>query len=292
MSVAALAPDAAALVAGRADLARCLTRHCPLCGTDNRRAAPLAFSRGTWRLKSCGQCQLVYLENALEYEELSVNHTWTKSRLAERKLRDTSWRDVAGRPWRITHKWLRSLLPRQKATRLIDHFVPSGRVLDVGCGNGTMLRRLPRFIPCGIEIDARAAGKARAFVESRGGQLIHADGLSGLKSLADQTIDGILMHSYLEHENQPLEVLKEAARVLAPGGAIVIKVPNFACWNRRLLGRAWPGFRFPDHVNYFTPQTLRAIVAAAGLSVVRCDWTDRMPTSDNVWLVGQASRLS
>ena len=292
MSVATLPATAAALVAGAADQARCLTRDCPLCGADNRRAPALLLSRGTWRLKSCRRCQFVYLENALRYEELSVNYSWSKSRLAEREFRDRSWRDIAGRPWRITHKWFRSLWPRQKATRLIDRYVAAGSVLEVGCGYGQMLRRLPpRLVPCGIEIDAKAAGKAQSFVESRGGQMIHADGLSGLRSIEDQTIGGILMHSYLEHENEPLAVLKESARVLIPGGVIVIKVPNFACWNRRLLGSVWPGFRFPDHVNYFTPESLRAIVVAAGLKVVRCNWSDRMPTSDNVWLVGQAPRL-
>ncbi|MGH9203390.1 MAG: methyltransferase domain-containing protein, partial [Vicinamibacterales bacterium] len=137
----------------------------------------------------------------------------------------------------------------------------------------------------GIEIDARAAAKVRKVVEPRGGFLIHADGLAGLTSIPSQSVAGIVMHSYLEHENRPLDVLRQSARVLIPDGTIVIKVPNFACWSRRLLGRAWPGFRFPDHVNYFTPESLREIVTAAGLSTLRCNWSDRMPTSDNVWLV-------
>lgn len=287
MSTAAITAPST-LIAGQADDARCLERLCPLCGTDNHHSAPLPLSRGTWRLKECGQCQFVYLENALRYEELSVNHAWTKSRLAEREFRrDGSWRDVAGQPLRAAQKRVRSLLPRMKAARLLDRYVPSGRVLEVGCGNGQLLRRLPlRLIPCGIEIDAKAASRARPFVESRGGEMIHADGLSGLQSLGNGTIGGILMHSYLEHENQPLAVLRQAARVLVPGGVVVIKVPNFACWSRRLLGSVWPGFRFPDHVNYFTPASLRQIVTAAGLTVVRCNWLDRMPTSDNVWLVG------
>jgi SAM-dependent methyltransferase len=290
MSTAAVSP-AAALIAGYADEARCLERDCPLCGRDNHSQPPLSLSRGTWRLKECRECRFIYLENALRYEELSVNHAWTKSRLAERDFRrDGSLRDVAGQPLRATQKWFRSLLPRKKAARLIDRFVPAGRVLEVGCGNGQMLKQLPpRLIPCGIEIDARAAGKARRYIEPLGGQMIHADGLGGLESLGEASISGILMHSYLEHENQPLAVLRQAARVLVPGGVVVIKVPNFACFNRRLLGSVWPGFRFPDHVNYFTPASLRAMVTAAGLAVARCHWTDRLPTSDSVWLVASAT---
>ncbi len=287
MSVAAVSPAAAALVAGQADDARCLEREGPSCGQDNHQQRSLPLSRGTWRLKECCRCHFVYLENALRYEELSVNHAWTESRLAEREFRcDGSWRAAAGRPLRAAQKWFRRLLPRLKAARLLDRYVPSGRVLEVGCGNGQMLRRLPaHLIPCGIEIDARAANKACKFVQSRGGEMIHADGLSGLKSLSDACVGGILMHSYLEHENQPLVVLRQAARVLVRGGVVVIKVPNFASLNRRILGSAWPGFRFPDHVNYFTPVSLAAMVRAAGLFVVRSHWLDRMPTSDNMWLV-------
>jgi SAM-dependent methyltransferase len=185
------------------------------------------------------------------------------------------------------------MLPRRKAARLIDRHVASGRVLEVGCGNGQMLKRLPEhLIPCGIEIDARAAGKARKYIEPRGGVMLHADGLHGLESLDSESISGVLMHSYLEHENQPLEVLRQTARVLVAGGVVVIKVPNFASFNRRLLGSMWPGFRFPDHVNYFTPHSLQAVVSAAGLAILRCDWLDRLPTSDSLWLVGQASRVS
>ena len=98
------------------------------------------------------------------------------------------------------------------------------------------------------------------------------------------------MHAYLEHENQPLPVLEQAARVLKPGCSIVIKVPNFACLNRLVLRHRWPGFRFPDHVNYFTPRTLLKMLGSAGLEVARCTWLDRLPTSDNLWLVARKAR--
>jgi len=96
---------------------------------------------------------------------------------------------------------------------------------------------------------------------------------------------GIVMISFLEHDVQPLQVLIAARRVLQPDGVVILKVPNLDCWNRRLQGKGWPGFRFPDHVNYFTPETLSQLVSKADLKIVRFSWRDRLPTSDNMWLV-------
>jgi hypothetical protein len=80
-------------------------------------------------------------------------------------------------------------------------------------------------------------------------------------------------------------VLEETRRVMRPGARIIIKVPNYDSWNRRLRGAKWCGFRFPDHVNYFTPETMTRLVKKAGMRVVRFGMGDRMPTSDNMWLV-------
>ena len=84
---------------------------------------------------------------------------------------------------------------------------------------------------------------------------------------------------------QPLALLEACRAKLVPGGRVIIKVPNFACWNRRVRGRRWCGFRYPDHVNYFTPATLTRLVEAAGLCVRSPGWRDRLPTSDNMWFV-------
>ena len=44
-------------------------------------------------------------------------------------------------------------------------------------------------------------------------------------------------------------------------------MPNFGSVNRRVSGSQWCGFRYPDHVNYFTPQSLRTMAADCGLSL-------------------------
>lgn len=90
------------------------------------------------------------------------------------------------------------------------------------------------------------------------------------------------MRSFLEHELHSRALLAEVARVLAPGGATIVKVPNHGSANRLVMGPRWCGFRSPGHVNYFTPRTLQGMVEQAGLAVVRFGPTDRFPLGDNM----------
>ena len=50
-------------------------------------------------------------------------------------------------------------------------------------------------------------------------------------------------------------------------GSVFIRVPNFASTNRKVRGAQWCGFRYPDHVNYFTPDSLSKMAADCGFSM-------------------------
>jgi hypothetical protein len=76
-------------------------------------------------------------------------------------------------------------------------------------------------------------------------------------------------------------------RILRPGAPLIIKVPNYGCLNRMVSGGKWCGFRYPDHVNYWTPKTLKKIIEDTGLEIVRFNIKDRFPTSDNMWLIAR-----
>ncbi|MEX2642281.1 MAG: methyltransferase domain-containing protein, partial [Acetobacterales bacterium] len=93
-----------------------------------------------------------------------------------------------------------------------------------------------------------------------------------------------ILRSYLEHELNPKDVLLALHRVLAVGGLAFVKVPNFASLNRLVMGRRWTGFRHPDHLNYFTPATLRLMARRCGFQV-NMPWSWRLPTSDNMYAI-------
>lgn len=268
------------LVSGR------LRRACPLCGRDNTDQPAHPLSPPDWRLVACAACQFVYLEDPPSYQGFVSEFAWEKTSRAERARRQDSepilyWFSQRARLFR------RHVLKRNKLHDLVGRFVPSGRLLDVGCGGGTQMGIWfdGRYQPFGVEISQSLADSANALFASHGGQCVHSDAVSGMDAFGDDFFDGIIMKSYLEHEVAPREVCQAASRCLKPGGHLVIKVPNYASLNRLVRGNKWCGFRHPDHVNYFTPHSLAELINDTGLKITQFNWLDHPPTSDNMWLV-------
>ncbi|MFN3669599.1 MAG: class I SAM-dependent methyltransferase [Brevundimonas sp.] len=265
---------------------RAVTRNCPLCGSDNRARPRAPESPEAWPMKACLRCGMVYLERAPDIAELFVNFAWEKQLGVENARRH----DGLSRAEVRARDALRGFrpMPRKNAVALVERHAAPGLVVDVGCGGGQQLAELSAdFIPLGIEISEALAAEAQERLANRGGRVINADALSGLQRLTPNIFCAIIMRSFLEHDINPGPVLDACSRALAPGGVVVIKVPNYACLNRRVTGSRWCGFRFPDHVNYFTPPTLARFVTNAGLQVHEFGPTFRLPTSDNMWMVAR-----
>jgi len=265
-----------------------LHRSCPNCGTDNSDAPVLAYSWQHWVLRSCANCDFVYLENPPDYADLVVAFAWERNH-GDRKKRMKEEYPVShaiSKGWR---KFYRAVVKKpDKLANRINKWIAPGVVIDVGCGNADRLLVLPdHYDTCGIEISEALAREGEERLAERNGRIIQAPALEGLESFPTGGASGVLMRSFLEHEHQPVALLEQAARVLEPGGVTIIKVPNFASINRKVMGKRWCGFRFPGHVNHFTPDSLRNMVEAAGFTVVSFNALDRFFLSDNMWMVAR-----
>ena len=267
---------------GRFGTVAVVRRTCPFCDADDAARIP-GYGEGIWQLARCRRCGFVYLDCAPDYAALAAAMAWEKTTCAEFERR-ARLRPISHRLSRLTRARMR-LLPRKRMPELVARHVPPGNVIDLGCGNGSQFDRLARaYVPYGIDISIEAAALANRRFAARGGAAVNQPTLLGLKSFPAGFFTGAVLRSYLEHELQPRAVLVELHRTLAPGGAALVKVPNYGSLNRRVTGRKWCGFRYPDHLNQFTPASLRAMAQACGYHV-RFGPTDRLPTSDNMYAV-------
>jgi SAM-dependent methyltransferase len=253
-------------------------RDCPNCGRNNTATPTSRYSRPPWRLRNCASCGFVYVDAYPAYEHLAEEMDWDTTWAAEdnnRKKKAVYKLDALTR-WRLK-------FGKPSPVDFIRRHISAGCVLDLGCGDGS--REIAEFFkPYGIEISARSARKADSLFRQHGGYAINAPCTEGLEQFPPEFFDACSARSYLEHEAQPLAVLEGVFRVLKPGGVIAVKVPNYATLNRIIMGRNWCGFRFPDHLNYFTPKSLKSMGEKAGFTV-NFRVLDRLPTDDNMWAV-------
>jgi len=166
----------------------------------------------------------------------------------------------------------------QEVARMLAELVPVGsRVLDVGCGTGSVSRiiadtRDAQII--GIEPNSSRAAAARA----RGLEVHEEPFTPGVLQLLEP-FDVILFADVLEHVADPGSFLQLAQRALLPGARVIASVPNVAHWSVRvdlLRGRfdyQPTGIRDATHLRWFTGQTVRSLFESNGLRVVSLQHT-------------------
>jgi 2-polyprenyl-3-methyl-5-hydroxy-6-metoxy-1,4-benzoquinol methylase len=169
------------------------------------------------------------------------------------RTRDSSWRS-------------RLLMLRGLRQRDTIGWHGEGRLLDFGCGGGAYLDRMHRrgWRVTGLDtsVNAVEAVRKRLGLPALIGTLPHPE-------LRPASFDVITMRHSLEHVHSPLEVLRSARRLLAPGGKLVVAVPNIDSLAFRWFGHAWFGLDLPRHLTHFTPLTLQVMLQRVGFRVGR-----------------------
>jgi SAM-dependent methyltransferase len=147
-------------------------------------------------------------------------------------------------------------------------YLPSarrGRLLDMGCGAGEAVAALGRlgWDATGIDIHPDAIVHGR----QHGLRLHLGDVLSC--PFPDATFDVITLSHVIEHVLDPVALCVEIHRLLRPGGLAVIATPNVDSSLHRKYGSFWLGLDPPRHLQLFRRAPLTALVAGAGLEIVR-----------------------
>jgi len=169
---------------------------------------------------------------------------------------------------RIFSKWFRTA-PRY-LFRAVDkkYHIADRRLCDVGCEYGV---NLPFCAPgsYGLEIDPYAV----RFAESLGLKVYRRD--VARDDLADlPKVEAVWCSAMLEHVDSPHVVLRKLHYLLEPGGIVCVYVPTVSpiSFLRHLprVGKYLGTYSHGDHVNAFTPGTLKFMCERAGFSTIEC----------------------
>lgn len=156
------------------------------------------------------------------------------------------------------NRWLEAVNARRIMRRA--NAMPGERLLEVGVGSGGTLRYIAKR---GVDIEGcDISGPVAKHAQERCGRKVWVCPVVEVPG----EFDTVIANHVLEHQPEPVQFLRELAARVRPGGKLVVAVPNVASLDAR--SKRWISYQ-PYHLVYFTPDTLEATAAAAGLQVVR-----------------------
>ena len=222
---------------------------CPLCGSADHTAL---FEKQGFTFVRCEVCRLVFVNPQVredvvlrEYRTAETNDLWFDVLTSERQL----------------------ALDREKFAEVLDVLEPyrgAGRLLDVGCSIGLFLdlARQRGWDGLGIEFAPRALAYAR---DEYGLEVLDVPlEEAGFES---ESFDAVGLLSVLEHTNEPRRMLADVGRVLRPGGAAYVVVPNVESLACRVLHERARTFDGRNHLVYFSASTLRDCLDRSGFDM-------------------------
>jgi SAM-dependent methyltransferase len=231
--------------------------YCPICGSNQ---LFYSFSHQSYRVMSCSDCAAMFLNPQPSDGELAKIYTesYFLGHESEQGRRNTSEMKCA-----TARQYLAELARYSGA--------PSGRLLEVGCGEGDFLSEAEAagYDVTGVEYSAAAcatAGKRMQRGRVLQGELADAN-------LPESHFDVCVLNDVIEHVRDPLAFLREVRRVLRPGGALFIATPDLNSWSARMMKERWMEWK-PEHLTYFNRDNIQTALLKAGFQdvLVRPGW--------------------
>jgi len=252
------------------------THPCPNCYLCGKRGEllyeglsdKLFGAPGGWNFKHCLDpgCGLLWLDPMPAEEDVSKAYAKYYTHINATQNQHKSGKDGRlTRMLRLVHDLLLRVTAisgerRRLALMYLDG-VPAGRVLDVGCGDGSRLARLRSlgWDVMGQEMDSKAATIAgQAY-----GVRVHLGPLDE-SGFDVGGFDAIVMNHVIEHVHDPVRLLAECVRLVRKGGTLIAVTPNTESCGHKRFGPFWRGLEPPRHIHLFSQRTLRQLAGRVG----------------------------
>ncbi|TCJ19648.1 class I SAM-dependent methyltransferase [Flaviaesturariibacter flavus] len=234
--------------------------HCPVCNSSNIHplltATDHTVSRNQFVIWQCDDCSLRFTQDVPDAAHIGpyyksedyISHTDTKEGLVNR----------------IYQQVRRHTLQQKVKLAMRVSGKQRGRALDVGCGTGAFLAALKEagWVVTGLEPDpdARKIAAARAGLE-----VLPAE---ALYELPHASFDVITLWHVLEHVHELQRYMQQLRALLAPGGKLIIAVPNYTSGDAQTYGAFWAAYDVPRHLYHFSPRSMKTLAERNGLRLV------------------------
>jgi 2-polyprenyl-3-methyl-5-hydroxy-6-metoxy-1,4-benzoquinol methylase len=214
---------------------------------------------GKFQYVKCKNCGLVYQNPRVHMDQ--IKDFYDSEYIAHRKKKD----------WGIlTPLYERAMSKHDRdKEKLVSQFVKlskESKVLDVGCAVGTFLLHLRKKYNCSVSgVDFKEDLTYPDFdkIDFHCGLFYEQEGLK------ENQFDLVTMWHFLEHCYNPAKSLQKAAKVVKPGGKVIIEVPRLDSVSYKLFKDKWPGVQAPQHTVMFDKKHFIEMAEKNGLKVVK-----------------------
>ncbi len=223
-------------------------RDCPCCRHGSAGLAPVLRAHGL-ELLDCPGCGLTYTRQVLDEAADAARYAASGLDVEMLRLRGSG-----------PYLELETLRDRYYMARLGAGGFGPGRLLEVGSGTGVLLLEAAR---AGWQALGMEPGRAAAQLAVERGTNTLCGWFPQDLPPGAEAFDAVAVLDVLEHFADPLGFLAQLKARLAPGGRLLVQVPNWDSLLVQLEG-ARSSVVAPGHWSYFTPASLAALLARAG----------------------------
>lgn len=229
---------------------------CPVCNSTN--ISKLLTDHREIDISECSKCQFQFMNP--QYSDKYLDKFYSEYFTDE--VNDDSWKEATF----YRHNFYLSL---------VENHCSKGKILDVGCGNGHLLRaaisRGWRTVGYDVDEKTTQAVSRELGIDVQSGDFFSID-------YENEEFDVVSMHQVLEHLKQPNEYLTKINSIIKKDGCLFIGIPNIKSLanrfksflekrglRKRNIGKYYDS---DHHVLYFEPQTLIRLLENHGFKVV------------------------
>jgi 2-polyprenyl-3-methyl-5-hydroxy-6-metoxy-1,4-benzoquinol methylase len=157
---------------------------------------------------------------------------------------------------------------------LLDHKT-KGRLLEIGpwIGIFSCNAKDAGFAVTAIEMDPHCVDFLNNVL---GIKAVQSSDPAATMAAMDESFDVIVLWHTLEHLPKPWLVLQKAAERLAPGGILLVAVPNIESYDFSVLKAAWVHLDTPRHLYFYTARSLEILCSTFGLRTLELTTSDRL----------------
>ena len=259
---------------------------CELCG--NNSFEDILWSKdwtgaveGKFRIVKCKKCGLIFQFPIPEKEEIKkfyseeyYAYSPPSLKFLQRKVKKfkEGWRkkilqEKYGYPLGLpkSHNPLWKLPFFNYERKGVLPYVPKGKILDIGCGSGSILFFLKElgWDTYGVEISSTACKYAREI-----GLKVWCGELTDVE-FPSEFFDVVRLNHVLEHIRNPRKTMEEIRRIIKPSGKVIVSIPNINGLGFRIFRDKWFGLDLPRHIFFFTPETIKLLAHKTKFKVER-----------------------